>query len=211
MLRREPGSSGVETGLQSAKPKRSSRSSVYWRWLCARGALAVNLDAEEERGGPKVAQLEALSEQALDLGDLLLRLGCERDVVDEDGHNDLHAVLLPDEHQRVGADASEAQLDKYFLEAAEPLAAALLEAVEALEQAGDPGGIALSKAVGLLHVDVDVVQLAVEVGVADVDRLQLEVLERGEREDGAESVGANVSSKSTPGRWPKPFATRRAL
>jgi hypothetical protein len=31
------------------------------------------------------------------------------------------------------------------------------------------------------------VQLAVEVGVADVDGLQLEVLERGEREDSAES------------------------
>jgi hypothetical protein len=31
------------------------------------------------------------------------------------------------------------------------------------------------------------VQLAVEVGVADVDRLQLEILDRAEREDGAES------------------------
>jgi hypothetical protein len=38
----------------------------------AHGALVVDLDAEEERGGPEVAQLAALSEQTLDLGDLLL-------------------------------------------------------------------------------------------------------------------------------------------
>jgi hypothetical protein len=36
MSRHEPGSSGVETGLQSAKLKQSSRSSVYWRWLRCR-------------------------------------------------------------------------------------------------------------------------------------------------------------------------------
>jgi hypothetical protein len=137
-------------------------------------------------GGLEVAQLEALREQALDLGHLLLRLGRERDVVHKDGHDHLHAVLLPDEHRRVRADAGRAQLDDHLLEATEPLAAALLEAVEPLEQASNPGRVTLSEAVGLLHVDVDVVQLAVEVGVADVDGLQLEVLERGEREDGAE-------------------------
>jgi hypothetical protein len=90
-------------------------------------------------------------------------------------------------HRRVGADASEAQLNKYLLEAAEAFVATLLEAVEALEQAGDPGQVALSKAVGLLHVHVNVVQLAVEVSVADVNQLQLEVLKRVERKDGTES------------------------
>jgi hypothetical protein len=39
------------------------------------------------------------------------------------------------------------------------------------EQAGDPGRVALGNAVGLLHVDIDVVQLAVEVGIADADGL----------------------------------------
>jgi hypothetical protein len=53
----------------------------------------------------------------------------------------------------------------------------------------------LSKAVGLLHVDVDVVQLAVEVGFADVDRVQLEVLECSERENGAEGGPLGRESK----------------
>jgi hypothetical protein len=121
-----------------------------------RGAVAVDLDTEEERGGPEVAQLEALYDQALDLGDLLLRLGRERDVVHEDRHDHLHTVLLPDEHRRVRADAGEAQLDEHLLKAAEPLTAVLLEAVEALEQASNPGGVALSETVRLLHVHVDV-------------------------------------------------------
>jgi hypothetical protein len=85
-------------------------------------------------------------------------------VVHKDGHNDLHAILLPDDHQRVGADAGKVQLNEYLLETAEPLVAALLEAVEALEQSGNPDGVVLSKAVGLLHV---------EIGVADVTRLEL--------------------------------------
>jgi hypothetical protein len=55
-----------------------------------------------------------------------------------------------------------------------------------LEQAGDPGGVALSKAVGLLHIDNDVVQLAVEVGVAIGDQLQLKVLQRGKHKAGAQ-------------------------
>jgi hypothetical protein len=55
------------------------------------------------------------------------------DVVHEDGHDHLYTILLPDEHRQVRADAGKAQLDEYLLEAAESLAAALLEAVEALE------------------------------------------------------------------------------
>jgi hypothetical protein len=90
---------------------------------------------------------------------------------------------------------SRAEVHNHLLEAAEPLAATLLEAVEALEQAGNPGQTAFCKAVGLLHIDVNAVQLAVEVGVADVNRLQLEVLKSCKRKDGAESGLLGCGSK----------------
>jgi hypothetical protein len=80
-----------------------------------------------------------------------------------------------------------AQLDEHLLEATKPFVAALLQDVEPLEQARNPRRVALSKAVGLLHVHVDVVQLAVEVGVSDVNPLKLEDLEGGKSKNGEES------------------------
>jgi hypothetical protein len=51
--------------------------------------------------------------------------------------------------------------------------AALLHAVEALLQFGRPGAVLDLEALWLLHVELDVLELAIEISVRDVDGLEL--------------------------------------
>jgi hypothetical protein len=110
-----------------------------------------------------------LSDGGLELSNLRLGLGCEGDVVDEDGADDLHAVLLPDEDPAVCANAGEAELGENLLKPLEPLLAALRQTVKALQQTSNPGVVLLCKALRLVHVNLDVLELAIEVGVGDVN------------------------------------------
>jgi hypothetical protein len=55
-------------------------------------------------------------------------------------------------------------------------ASALLCAVEALLQLGRPEAVLDLKALWLLHVDLDILELAVAIGNRDVDGLQFQIL-----------------------------------
>jgi hypothetical protein len=128
-----------------------------------------------------------LSNGSLELSYLCLGLGRKRDVVNKDGADNLHAVLGPDEDGAICANAGEAKLGENLLKPLEPLPAALLEAIETLEQTSNPGVVLLRKALRLAHVHLDVLELAIEVGVGDVNRLKLPILESGESKDDAQS------------------------
>jgi hypothetical protein len=81
----------------------------------------------------------------------------------------LHTVFGPDEDGAVCANVGEAELGENLLKSLESLPAALLQTVKALQQTSDPGVILLRKALRLAHVHLDVLELAVEIRIEDVN------------------------------------------
>jgi hypothetical protein len=136
-----------------------------------------------------------LSKLDLERSNLGLGLGRKGDVVNKDRADDSHAVLLPDEDRAVCADAGEAKLGENLLKSLEPLPAALLQAIETLEQTSDPGVVLLRKALRLAHVNLNVLELTIEIHIGDVNGLELPILESGKGKDDAQSGPFGGGSK----------------
>jgi hypothetical protein len=138
-----------------------------------------DLHTKLEGGRAQISKLEVLSKLSFDVLDLCLGLGGQGDVIDKDRDNHLGTLMVPNKDRGIQANSGEAQAQEYLLQTLKPAASTLLQTIEAFGQLGDPFSSLLSKAFRLCHVDVDILELAIEVGVGDVDGLKLQVLKSG--------------------------------
>jgi hypothetical protein len=86
-------------------------------------------------------------------------------------------------------------LGENLLEPLEPLPATLLQAIETLQQTSNPGVVLLRKALRLAHVYLNVLELAIEIRIGDVNGLKLPILKSGESEDDTQSSPFGGRSK----------------